>query len=75
MTKDEFQSRYQAYQTPDRRDALDEAAKVNAQANGFEAVAINFPGLGYGLMLADAADFLRECGMGLVPEIDAPPNV
>ena len=74
MTKNDFQRRYHDYQTRDRRAALDEAAKVNDQADDFTVVVLEFPPFGYALMLAEAAAFLPQCGVNLTPETDEKPE-
>jgi hypothetical protein len=56
MTDEQFQREVHDYKTADRRVALLDAMKY--QDAGVDAVAVDFGGLGYGLMLARSAVFM-----------------
>jgi len=61
MKRDEFLHKYHYYQTKNMDKAVAEAEEINAL--GIEddvAVAVMFPSLGYCLMLASAAEHLKE---------------
>lgn len=66
MTRDEFQKAYHDFSTNDQAEAEAEAAKVNEEVGGlFTVVAVEFPPLGWCLLLETAADGLRQ--MGILP--------
>ncbi len=60
MTKDEFLKRYHNYHVLGEEQARGEAAYANEEGIiGDSAVAVHFPGLGWGLMLLGAVVFMR----------------
>jgi hypothetical protein len=68
MTRDEFMCRYHHYRSDDGGSARAEAALVNADAAGFRVVAVEFPGLGWALMLDTAAEYAAGLFPGIKPD-------
>ena len=59
MTQDEFIKQYHNYSTQSEEAAVVKAIMVNAEGIvGNRAVAVKFGGLGYGLMLQGALEYL-----------------
>ncbi len=61
MTPDQFQRLVHDYRVSTEREAQQDAARLNAEGiDGDEAVVVEFPRLGWCLMLRSAADYLKE---------------
>ncbi len=64
MTADQFQYLVHHYCASTEREAQQDAARLNEEGiDGDEAVAVEFPPLGWCLMLRSAATFLKEMGI------------
>lgn len=69
MTKREFQQRYHAYKASSRDEAQKEADRVNDQGIVNDtAVVVEFPGMGFCLMMKSAAEFAM--GINIIPKQD-----
>jgi len=65
MTKDEFLKRYHHYHVLGELEARGEAVYANDEGvDGGSAVAVHFPGIGWGLMLLGAVGFMRTINPG-----------
>jgi hypothetical protein len=68
MTEAEFQCAYHDYLEPDEAKAKAEAETISIPGN--KVIAVNFPGIGWALMLESAAIFLAPA----LPELDLQPK-
>lgn len=74
MTQDQFQQRYREFHAPDRATAEFEAEKCNCIGiDNDRAAPVEFPGLGWCLMLESAARFLRQ--EDILPKTEPPTEI
>lgn len=63
-TRDEFQKEYHDYSTQVKKEAVEEANRINQRlTDGSVVVPVNLPPFGWGLMLRSAAEFLSAIGV------------